>query len=205
LSNELLRNVGTSLYGEEWQAPLARDLDVGERTMRRWAAGTEGIPQGVWRDVGIRLQIWQATVGYLVRAVNHAGGLIEVHAFKVWDHAAGDMRQIEGMSTAERIEKIGGKIIPGTAEWHLPSAIDAEGRLVARRGPAPKEKRTARELADMIATKIGVGGVFVTVHKDPAYGWHPTVMTAPAAAVRCQALAEEIAADLRAKYDLQTA
>jgi hypothetical protein len=43
---------------------------------------------------------------------------------------------------------------------------------------AMKEQRTAQELADMIAVRIGVGGVFVAVHKDPAYGWHPTVVTA---------------------------
>jgi hypothetical protein len=54
----------------------------------------------------------------------------------------------------------------------------------------------------MIAERIGVGGVFVTVHEDSVYGWRPTVVTAPAAAYRCQTLAEEAAAELRTQYDL---
>jgi hypothetical protein len=66
-----------------------------------------------------------------------------------------------------------------------------------------KEKKSADELEKMIADRINVGGVFVKVHADPVYGWHPTVITAPAAAVRCQQMAEEIARELRAQYDLE--
>jgi hypothetical protein len=78
-----------------------------------------------------------------------------------------------------RIARIGGEIIPGTAEWVAPSNVDAEARVrEAAMAQAMKEQRTAQELADMIAVRIGVGGVFVAVHKDPAYGWHPTVVTA---------------------------
>ena len=36
-----------------------------------------------------------------------------------------------------------------------------------------REKKTARELANMAASSIGIGGIAVVVHKDPAYGWHP--------------------------------
>jgi hypothetical protein len=66
-----------------------------------------------------------------------------------------------------------------------------------------KRKKTALELADMISQRINIGGIFVVVHKDPAYGWHPTVMTAPAKAINCQMLAEEIAKELRVEYDLK--
>jgi hypothetical protein len=66
-----------------------------------------------------------------------------------------------------------------------------------------KQKKTAQELADMISQRLNVGGIFVAVHKDPAYGWHPQVMTRPAAAINCQLLAEEIAKELRVKYDLK--
>src|ERR1700730_4441841 len=48
MSNELLKRVGESVYGQQWQAPLARDLGVNERSMRRWVAGTDEIPRGVW-------------------------------------------------------------------------------------------------------------------------------------------------------------
>jgi hypothetical protein len=65
------------------------------------------------------------------------------------------------------------------------------------------EKKTSRELADMIATRINIGGVMVKVHPDPAYGWHATVLTAPTQAIRCQQVAEEVAAELRAKYELR--
>jgi hypothetical protein len=205
LSKELLRRVGEFMYGEQWQAPLSRDLGVGERSMRRWMAGTDQIPSGVWRDLGSRLEIWHRTLGHLVGEVKHVSGLVEVYAFKVWDSQAGDMVQPRGKSTAERIARIGGEIIPGTEEWVPPSTIDAEGRMMLAAAMPEKEQRTAQELADMVASRIGVGGVFVAVHKDSAFGWHPTVITAPAAAQRCQVLAEQIAADLRTKYALKGA
>jgi hypothetical protein len=46
----ILRNVGEMLYGARWQAPLARDLGVTDRTVRNWAGG-HGCPT----DVGTRL------------------------------------------------------------------------------------------------------------------------------------------------------
>jgi len=55
----------------------------------------------------------------------------------------------------------------------------------------------------MIAKRMNVGGVFVVVHKDPALGWHPTVMTAPQQVVTFQQRAEEIAKELRTLYDLK--
>jgi hypothetical protein len=66
----------------------------------------------------------------------------------------------------------------------------------------PKQKKTAQELADMIAARLNIGGVFVAIHKGPAYGWHPTVITKPAAAINAQIVAEEIAKELRAEFDL---
>jgi hypothetical protein len=66
-----------------------------------------------------------------------------------------------------------------------------------------KERKTARELEDMIAARLGIGGTFIKVHADPVYGWHATVMTAPAQAVRAQQTVEEIGKELRALYDLK--
>lgn len=43
----LLIAVGQALYGERWQSPLARDLGVSDRTMRRWVAGQFPVPVGV--------------------------------------------------------------------------------------------------------------------------------------------------------------
>ena len=36
--DHLLTDVGRALYGDQWQSPLARDLQVNDRTMRRWIA-----------------------------------------------------------------------------------------------------------------------------------------------------------------------
>lgn len=44
---ELLHEVGETLYGEHWRPPLSRALEVDDRTMRRWAAGTLAIPQSI--------------------------------------------------------------------------------------------------------------------------------------------------------------
>lgn len=46
-----LEQIGRALYGERWQSPLARDLDVSDRTMRRWVAGASPIPAAVAHDL----------------------------------------------------------------------------------------------------------------------------------------------------------
>lgn len=39
MDRALLIRVGEALYGGQWQTPLAADLGVSDRTMRRWVAG----------------------------------------------------------------------------------------------------------------------------------------------------------------------
>ncbi len=54
MSPDELREIGTLLYGERWQAPLAADLGVGDRTVRFWASnGPKGreIPPGAVADI----------------------------------------------------------------------------------------------------------------------------------------------------------
>jgi hypothetical protein len=57
----------------------------------------------------------------------------------------------------------------------------------------------------MILERLGAkhSGVRVEVHKDPAYGWHPTVYASPTHAHTIQKAAEAIAKELRTKYDLK--
>ncbi len=38
-----LRTIGESIHGPYWQSPLARDLRVNDRTVRRWLAGKSRI------------------------------------------------------------------------------------------------------------------------------------------------------------------
>jgi len=47
----LLREAGEALYGPRWQSDLARDLKVSDRTVRRWDAGSNEIPPGVWPEL----------------------------------------------------------------------------------------------------------------------------------------------------------
>lgn len=46
-----LREIGEALYGASWQSDLARGLSVSDRTVRRWAAGTHPIGEGVRADL----------------------------------------------------------------------------------------------------------------------------------------------------------
>jgi hypothetical protein len=71
------------------------------------------------------------------------------------------------------------------------------------RAQMKKQQKTAEELAEIIKARMNVAGVFVAVNPDPAYGWHPTVMSSPNLTVRHQQLAEQIATELRASYDLK--
>ena len=47
----LLQSVGEELYGQEWTTNLARELHVSDRSMRRWANGTDPIQWGVFHDL----------------------------------------------------------------------------------------------------------------------------------------------------------
>jgi hypothetical protein len=49
--SRLLVDCGEALYGPRWQAELARDLGVADRTIRRWVAGTSEVPQGLYVDL----------------------------------------------------------------------------------------------------------------------------------------------------------
>lgn len=44
---ELIRSVGEALYGAHWQSPLARDLNVSDRTVRFWTAGERALPDTI--------------------------------------------------------------------------------------------------------------------------------------------------------------
>lgn len=49
--SRLLVESGEALYGPRWQAELARDLGVADRTVRRWVAGTSEVPAGLYVDL----------------------------------------------------------------------------------------------------------------------------------------------------------
>jgi hypothetical protein len=67
----------------------------------------------------------------------------------------------------------------------------------------PKPKKSARQLQELIAERLGIGPLFVRVHPDPNYGWHAMVVTAPGEEVCSQQSVDEAAAELRARFDLK--
>jgi len=47
----LLRRIGEAFHGSEWQNRLARQLEVSDRTVRRWVAGEMAVPSGVTAEL----------------------------------------------------------------------------------------------------------------------------------------------------------
>jgi hypothetical protein len=39
--------MGLSLYGPGWQSAMARDLGINDRTVRRWVAGQNPVPEWI--------------------------------------------------------------------------------------------------------------------------------------------------------------
>jgi hypothetical protein len=68
-------------------------------------------------------------------------------------------------------------------------------------GDMARERMSARELAKMIAERMKIERSLVSVYKDPVYGWAVKVFAGPAR-FGDQHLAEQIAAELRERYDL---
>jgi hypothetical protein len=66
-----------------------------------------------------------------------------------------------------------------------------------------KPKKSALQLEEMIAQRIGIGPLFVRVQPNPAYGWHAMVVTAPGQEICSQQSVEEAAAELRDEFDLK--
>ena len=66
-----------------------------------------------------------------------------------------------------------------------------------------KQAKTDAELEEMILQRLVIGGVFVSVRKDPILGWRPTVVTAPKHNRNAQELADRIATELRKKFTLK--
>lgn len=67
-----------------------------------------------------------------------------------------------------------------------------------------KVTKTSTELSEIICGIVGIQGLSVTVRRDHALGWQPTVMDAPGNLIGWQRRVEEIAHKLRMQYDLDT-
>jgi hypothetical protein len=61
-----LATTGRALYGERWQTTLALDLQVADRTLRRWLAGEIAIPGNI--EIELR--------ELLIKRINQMGGIV---------------------------------------------------------------------------------------------------------------------------------
>ncbi len=69
--SDTLRMVGEALYGSRWQSDLAADLNVSDRTMRRWVAGSELPRVDVVKDLGTLVQKRTGRLGEVGTALTH--------------------------------------------------------------------------------------------------------------------------------------
>lgn len=69
LDHNHLAAVGTALYGSNWVNDLAFALSVSERSMRRWAAGTYEIPEGIRSELVSLCKARSANLEGIARAL----------------------------------------------------------------------------------------------------------------------------------------
>lgn len=63
---EVLTKIGQTLYGEHWQAGMAKDLKLSDtKRIRGWLAG-KPIPDGIWKDLSILLKKKQKDINILL-------------------------------------------------------------------------------------------------------------------------------------------
>ena len=68
MDTNLLERAGAALCGPRWQTELALALGVGDRTMRRWVAGTSPLPAGLRGDLERLCRARRAALDDLLRA-----------------------------------------------------------------------------------------------------------------------------------------
>ena len=66
-----------------------------------------------------------------------------------------------------------------------------------------KGKKSACELADMVAARMIIRPESVSIYKDASYGWAVNVFSGPSQLFGDQVMAEQIAPELRERYDLK--
>jgi hypothetical protein len=64
---EVLAEIGEALYGPSWKLPMASDLEVDDRSLRRWIQ-TGQIPKGVWKELAESLNKKNSEIKKLMTA-----------------------------------------------------------------------------------------------------------------------------------------
>jgi alanine racemase len=65
------------------------------------------------------------------------------------------------------------------------------------------EKKTASELAEMVATRISISAAAIKVMPDPVYGWRVMVIGPRATVSKYQPKADRIRDELCTRYELE--
>jgi len=65
------------------------------------------------------------------------------------------------------------------------------------------EKKTASELAEIVATRIGISAAAIKVMPDPVYGWRAMVIGPRATVSKYQPQADRIRDELCTRYELE--
>lgn len=55
LHTKMFEEAGLCLYGRFWKKGFEEDLELGDRTIRRWAIDDSIVPDGVWQDINALL------------------------------------------------------------------------------------------------------------------------------------------------------
>jgi hypothetical protein len=79
---ELIRLVGSKLWGSRWQTEMAVALGVNDRTVRRWASGAQAPEPGIWAGIAEIIQQRRTELGELL-------DVVELHA-----RSAGDANEV---------------------------------------------------------------------------------------------------------------
>lgn len=91
MTPEKLTTIGTALYGERWQTPLANDLQVADRTMRRWLAGESPIPENIGAELLAlfekRKRMLNALTDYSTNALDHTVMNVRTNTVFTYDEA----------------------------------------------------------------------------------------------------------------------
>ena len=73
MASVTLADIGQVLYGKQWQSDLARDLNVSDRTIRRWANDYEQVPFSLWAEILLLLANRKEAIEALLEAIKAEG------------------------------------------------------------------------------------------------------------------------------------
>lgn len=61
-----LADLGSALWGPQWQSPMARALGVNLRTVQRWAAGDHPVPASITEELTGQLRRHHARIAAML-------------------------------------------------------------------------------------------------------------------------------------------